>query len=125
MSIRVVAAGRVTAGPSRLLGEDSWEVFVLDPFPGSAGARLVHACEVVCGSQDLASSALTRIRRGDLVEVTGELVMERIQGPMEDDLSGARVWIKATDPVRKSGTHGDEGRARTLPGAALGPRENQ
>ena len=83
MSIRVVAAGRVTAGPSLLLGEDSWEVFVLDPFPGSA--------------------ALTRIQRGDLVEVTGELVLERIQGPMEDDLSGARVWIRATDPVRKCG----------------------
>ena len=103
MSIRVVAAGRVTAGPSRLLGEDSWEVFVLDPFPRSAGARLVHACEVVCGSRDLASSALARIQRGDLVEVTGELVLERIRGPMEDDLSGARVWIKATDPVRKCG----------------------
>jgi hypothetical protein len=57
-------------------------VFVLDPFPGSAGARLAHACEVVCRSQDLASSALMRVQIGDPVEVTGELVMEGIQGPL-------------------------------------------
>lgn len=96
MPFRVVATGLVTEGPSRLLGEDSWVVFVLDPFPGSAGVRLAHACEVVCRSQDLASSALESVQRDDRVEVTGELVMERITGPLEDDLSAVRVWIKAT-----------------------------
>jgi len=30
------------------------------------------------------------------VEVTGELVMERVDGPIEDDLSAVRVWIKAS-----------------------------
>jgi hypothetical protein len=58
MPIRVVATGRVREGPIRLLGEESWVVFVLDPYPNSSGARLVHACEVVCGGQDLASTAL-------------------------------------------------------------------
>jgi hypothetical protein len=28
--------------------------------------------------------------------VSGELVMERIDGPIEDDLSAVRMWIKAT-----------------------------
>jgi hypothetical protein len=95
MPFRVVATGRVTEGPSQL-GDDSWVVFVLDPFPGSAGVRLAHACEVVCRSQELASSALESVQRGDRVEVTGELVMERISGPLEDDLGAVRVWIKAT-----------------------------
>ena len=39
MPIRVVATGRVIEGPSRLLAEDRWEVFVLDPFTDSEGAR--------------------------------------------------------------------------------------
>ena len=103
MPIKVVATGRVIEGPSRLLGEDYWEVFVLDPFPGSQGARLAHASEVVCRTQDSDPLDLMRVQLGDVVEVAGELVMERIQGPMEDDLSGARVWIKATDLVRKRG----------------------
>ena len=51
MPIRVVATGRVAEGSSQLVGEGSWTVFVLDPFPGSPGARLAHACEVVCPSQ--------------------------------------------------------------------------
>ena len=88
--------GSFAEGPSQLLGDDSWLVFVLDPFPGLAGVRLAHACEVVCRSQELMSSALGSVQRGDPVEVTGELVMERIDGPLEDDLSAVRVWIKAT-----------------------------
>ena len=45
LSIRVVAAGRVTAGPSRLLGEDSWEVFVLDQLsPAEWCTALRWAC---------------------------------------------------------------------------------
>ena len=90
MSIRVVATGRVAEAPSRLLGAGDWEVF-LDPFPDSGVARIAQACEVVCRSQDLALSSLVSVRCGDQVEVTGELAMERFQGPMEDDLSG--VWV--------------------------------
>ena len=95
MPIRVVAAGRVAEGPSQLLGEDMWEVFVLDPFPDTEGARLAHACEVVCRSQDAAKSPLETS-----VEAIGwwspaELVIERIDGPIEDDLSAVRIWIKA------------------------------
>jgi hypothetical protein len=30
------------------------------------------------------------------VEVTGQLMMERVDGPVEDDLSAVRVWIEAT-----------------------------
>jgi hypothetical protein len=30
------------------------------------------------------------------VVVAGDLVMERVDGPMEDDLSAVRMWIKAT-----------------------------
>ncbi|HEY2880561.1 hypothetical protein [Nocardioides sp.] len=96
MPIRIVAKGRVTGGPSRLLGDESCVVFVLDPFPDSLGARLAHACEVVCRSQDLASTALETVQWGDLVEVTGELVMETVMGPIEDDLSAVRAWIEAT-----------------------------
>ena len=103
MSIRVVATGRVAEWPSRLLGADVQEVFVLDPFPDSEGARTAHACEVVCRSQDLALSPLGSVRCDDQVEVTGELAMERIQGPLEDDLSGVRVWIKANRLVRIRG----------------------
>jgi len=96
MPIRVVATGRVAEGPSQLLGEDAWMVFVLDPFPGLPGARLAHACEVVCRTQEGAASGLGTFQWGDRVEVTGELVMERVDGPIEDDLSAVRVWIKAT-----------------------------
>ena len=96
MSIRVVATGRITEGPSELLGDDSWVVFVLDPFPGSADARLAHACEVLCRSPELALSPVERPQEGDHVEVTGDLVMERTIGPLEDDLSAVRVWIRAT-----------------------------
>ena len=39
MSIRVVATGRVIEGPSQLLDESMGQVFVLDPFPDSEGAR--------------------------------------------------------------------------------------
>ena len=96
MPIRVIATGRVGEEPSLLSGEDSWAVFVLDPFPDIPGVRLAHACEVLCRSQDLESSPITRVRRGDRVEVIGELVMERLSGPLEEDLSGVRVWVKAT-----------------------------
>ena len=71
-------------------------MFVLDPFPDSWGARLAHACAVVCRSQDLASTALETLQWRDLVEVTGELVMETVMGPIEDDLSAVRAWIEAT-----------------------------
>ena len=96
MPIRVVATGRVAEGPSQLLGEDSWTVFVLDPFPGSPGARLAHACEVVCRSEGCTTPGPGIVERGDRVEVTGQLVMEKVGGPVEDDLSAVRVWIKAT-----------------------------
>ena len=95
MPIRVVATGRVAEGPSQLLGEDMWEVFVLDPFPDTEGARLAHACEVVCRSQDAANSPLETVCRRDRVVVSGKLVIERIDGPIEDDLSAVRIWIKA------------------------------
>jgi hypothetical protein len=96
MPIRVVVTGRVSEGASRLLDEDTWEVFVLDPFPDSEGARLAHACEVVCRSQQVASSLFESVRRGDRVVVSGDLVRERVDGPIEDDLSAVRMWIKAT-----------------------------
>lgn len=95
MPIRVVATGRVAEAPIQLSGEDVWAVFVLDPFHASAGARLAHSCEVVCHSQDLPSSNPRTVECGDGVEVTGELLMERVSGPIEDDLSAVRVWIKA------------------------------
>jgi hypothetical protein len=97
MPIRVVAKGRVAEAPVQLQGEDVWVVFVLDPFPGATGARLAHSCEVVCRNRDLPSSALGAVQSGDPVEVTGELVIETIDGPFEDDLSAVRVWIKASD----------------------------
>ncbi len=56
MPIRVVAEGRVREGPTRLLGDEPWVVFVLDPYPDPSGARLAHACEVVCRNRDLVSS---------------------------------------------------------------------
>ena len=100
MPIRVVATGCVKVGPSQLLGEDMWEVFVLDPFPDTEGARLAHACEVVCRSQDVAKSPLETVCRGDRIVVSGELLIERVDGPIEDDLSAVRMWIKATSVAR-------------------------
>jgi hypothetical protein len=81
MPFKVVATGRVAEAPSQLLVGDSWLVFVLDPYPGLAGVRLAHVCEVVCRSQELMSSALGSVQWGEPVEVTGELIMERIDGP--------------------------------------------
>ena len=98
MPIRVVAKGRVTEGPSQLVGEESSVVFVLDPFPDPSGARLAHASEVVCPSHDLASTALETVQWGDLVEVTGVLVTETVSGPIEDDLSAVRAWIQGDQP---------------------------
>jgi hypothetical protein len=95
MPVSIVATGRVVEAPIQLLGEDVWSAFVLDPFPGSPGARLAHSCEVVCRRQNLPSSNVRAVACGDAVEVTGELLMERVSGPIEDDLSAVRVWIRA------------------------------
>jgi hypothetical protein len=95
MSISVVATGLVVEGPAPLRGKDARVVFVLDPFPASQGSR-AHACEVVCHAQDLAVWVLEALDGDDRVEVTGQLVMERVYGPFEDDLSAVRVWIEAT-----------------------------
>ena len=74
MPIMVVATGRVAEQPRPLLGEDSWTVFILsDPFPGSPGSRLAHACEVVC--QARMAEGTRELDRDDRVEVTGELLM--------------------------------------------------
>jgi hypothetical protein len=96
MSISVVATGLVAEGPSQLRGEAARVVFVLDPFPRSTGSRLAHACEVVCHRQDLAAWVLEPLHLDDRVEVTGQLVMERVDGPVEDDLSAVRVRIEAS-----------------------------
>jgi hypothetical protein len=96
MPISVVATGLAVEGPAPLLGEDARVVFVLDPFPGTHGSRVAHACEVVCHTQDLAICVLEALHGDVRVEVTGQLVMERVGGPVEDDLSAARVWIEAT-----------------------------
>lgn len=96
MPISIVVTGRVAGEPIRLLGDDPWVVFVIDPFPEPAAAWMAHACEVVANSQDLATWVLASLQTGDRVDVNGELVMERIDGPIEDDLSAVRVWIKAT-----------------------------
>jgi|tagenome__1003787_1003787.scaffolds.fasta_scaffold20303664_1 hypothetical protein len=104
MPIRVVATGRVVEGPSRLPGEDMWEVFVLDPFPDSDGARLAHACEVVCRSREVVESPPETVCRGDRVVVSGELVIERVSGPIEDDLSAVRLWIEATSVAYTGGS---------------------
>ena len=51
---------------------------------------------------DLASAEIRRVHLGDRVVVSGELVMERIDGPIEDDLSAVRAWIKATSVSAES-----------------------
>jgi hypothetical protein len=96
MAIRVVATGSVVESPAQLMGEDVRVAFVLDPFPESRRARLARACEVLCRGQDLPSTAIRVVQRGDRVEVMGQLMMERVDGPLEDDLSAARVWIEAS-----------------------------
>ena len=96
MAIRVVATGSVAESPVQLLGEDVCAAFVLDPFPDSPGARLAHTCEVLCRGQDLPPTPIRSFQRGDRVEVIGQLMMERVDGPLEDDLSAARVWIEAS-----------------------------
>ena len=40
--------------------------------------------------------ALETVQCGDQVRVTGQLVLEGIAGPLEDDLSALRVWIQAS-----------------------------
>jgi hypothetical protein len=95
--IRVFATGRVREGPSHLDAEDAATVvFVLDPFPGPDEAGLAHACEVVCRTHELAMRVMQGVQRGQSVAVTGELLMQPMQGPLEDDLSGMRTWIVAS-----------------------------
>jgi len=96
MPIRVVATGRVKEGPSRLDGDEApTVVFVLDPFPGPGEVGLAHACEVVCRGHELAMWVTEGVQPGQPVTVNGELTMQPIQGPLEDDLSGVRTWIVA------------------------------
>ena len=82
--------------PAGCWARTCWDVFVRDPFPDTEGARLAHACEVVCRSQEVAKSPLETVCRGDRVVVSGEMVIERVDGAIEDDLSAVRMWIKAT-----------------------------
>ena len=49
---------------------------------------------------DVAKSPLETVCRGDRVVVSGELLIERVDGPIEDDLSAVRMWIKATTVAR-------------------------
>src|SRR4051812_22992273 len=95
MSISVVATGLVAEEPTRLLGGHPWVAFVLDPFPGSTRASVAHACEVECRGHDLATWVLENLEVGRRVEVAGELKMDRVNGPVEDDLCAVRVWIEA------------------------------
>jgi hypothetical protein len=96
MPIRVIATGRVTEGPTCVDREDAETVvFVLDPFPRPVDAGVAHACEVVCRGHELATAVLKGVQRGEPVAVEGELLMQRIQAPLEDDLTGVRAWIVA------------------------------
>ena len=96
MPVRVFATGLVTAGPSYVDREDAETVvFVPDPFPGPGEAGVAHACEVVCPGDELATGVMKGVKRGEPVAVNGDLMMQRIQGPLEDDLTGVRAWIVA------------------------------
>ena len=96
MPVRVFATGRVTEGPSYMDREDAEKaVFVLDPFPETGEAGVAHACEVVCPGHELAVGVMKGIQRGQPVAVSGELMMQRIQGPLEDDLTAVRARIVA------------------------------
>ena len=97
MAIEVIATGRVTEGPTCLdCGDADIVTFVLDPFPEPVGAGEAHACEVVCRGSELAKAVMEGVRPGDPVAVVGDLMMQRMQGPLEDDLTGVRAWIVAT-----------------------------
>lgn len=96
MPVRGFATGRVTEGPSYVDREAAETVvFVLDPFPGPGEAGVAHACEAVCPGHELALGVMKGIKRGQPVAVTGELMMQRTQGPLEDDLTAVRAWIVA------------------------------
>jgi hypothetical protein len=97
MPVRVLATGRVTEGPSYVDREDAeMVVFVLDLFPEPVEAGVAHACEVVFHGHELATAVMKGVRRGEPVAVNGDLMMQRIHGPLEDDLTGVRAWIVAT-----------------------------
>ena len=86
MPIEVIAMGRVTEGPTCVDREDAGTaVFVLAPFPELAGAAEAHACEVVCRGYELAMPVMEGVRPGDRLAVVGDLMMQRMQGPLEDD----------------------------------------
>ena len=102
MSISVVATGLVVEGPSPATGGGRAGGLRPGPVPRVAGiAGLAHACEVgVSPEQHACVRDSETLQWGDRVEVTGQLVMERVDGPVEDDLSAVRVWIEAIRSFR-------------------------
>jgi hypothetical protein len=93
MSIHAVAHGRVVGAPVNITVEgDSATVLLL---------RDACACdapveyEVFCREPDLRELVSDRVRLGDAVVVIGVLMLHRVLGPVEDEVSAARVILEA------------------------------
>jgi hypothetical protein len=101
MSIQTVARGRVVGAPVEVQTDQGVAaVFILaprtSPFLGPELAGPWPAvCEVWCREGPLAAAVMKGLRGQDAVVLAGQLWMEPVTGPIEDELSATRVRIEA------------------------------
>jgi hypothetical protein len=99
--ISMLARGTVVGPPVEVQTDGgSAVVFVLAPGAVPAAAReelgpWSAVCEVWCRDHVLAKAVLSRLTNHQSVFLVGELVLKPIVGPLEDELSAARVHIEA------------------------------
>jgi hypothetical protein len=99
MGIEAIARGRVVGGPLQVLSKDgSTCVFLLRD---SAGRPNEVEYEVVCRAPNLEALARRCVRPDDALVVLGSLSLTRPAGPIEDDLSAAKVTLEATTIARE------------------------
>jgi hypothetical protein len=105
MTIQVVAQGLVVGEPVALAVEDDSATVLLLQDACACDEPVEY--EVFCRDPDLAQLVLERVRRGDLLVVTGLLRLHRVLGPVEDEVSAARVVLDAATVGRHIGSDPD------------------
>jgi hypothetical protein len=101
VGIQTVARGTVVGAPVEVQTDDGVAaVFVLAPRRASSLARELGGpwpavCEVWCRRRPMARAVMKGLRGRETVVLVGELWLEPVVGPLEDELSAARVRIEA------------------------------
>src|SRR4051794_36970214 len=93
MTIYSAAKGTVVSAPTRVSTEaGSITALVLrDTSAGDAGVEY----EVCCTDAPLGGQVLDHVKVGDHLVVVGSLRLDLVAGPLEDNLSAARVTLLA------------------------------